>query len=183
MGRALPEGHRMSRRPLFPPEKWREIVELAAVEGPIIVAQRYGVNLGTLRHKMRALGVSRRAVNTATRREMVEYASEHGGRAAAEKYGTHIRTIYRWMKREGRALPPPTPAPPPAHGTYARYRHACRCQPCRDANTIRCRANLAKLARRAAAGDPAVPHGTPSGYTSWGCRCDECRAADKAARA
>jgi hypothetical protein len=28
------------------------------------------------------------------------------------------------------------------------------------------------------AGDPAVPHGTPGGYTNWGCRCTGCTRAN-----
>jgi hypothetical protein len=50
-------------------------------------------------------------------------------------------------------------AAPPDHGTYARYRRGCRCQPCRDANAA---ASAAKYERRklAASGmlDPPPAH-------------------------
>gem|GEM_PF-3954480 len=64
------------------------------------------------------------------------------------------------------------------HGTtraYPRCRPACAA--CRAANSA---AAAARRAARLAEGMPEKAHGTPSGYTLWGCRCKRC---NKVARA
>lgn len=74
------------------------------------------------------------------------------------------------------------------HGTFGGYStYACRCDDCRKANTERARlyrdANREKFRdyaakQRAKMRQSAnVPHGSTHGYSNYGCRCDECRAA------
>lgn len=61
------------------------------------------------------------------------------------------------------------------HGTEYRYnKHKCRCQACRAAHANRQATNVAQ--RRAILEvDPSIrPHGNPSTYKNWGCRCDPC---------
>jgi hypothetical protein len=60
------------------------------------------------------------------------------------------------------------------HGTAYTYRQGCACKKCRDANTARNAAIRERLQARMAADDPAVPHGTTSGYRNWYCRCEPC---------
>lgn len=56
----------------------------------------------------------------------------------------------------------------PEHGTYTCYSHGCRRAECRTAHTEYQRA------RRAARRGEEAPHGTPSGYMNWSCRCADC---------
>lgn len=61
------------------------------------------------------------------------------------------------------------------HGTTTGYRYGCRCDECRYANTIKCRAW-----HRQHDGEPlpdSVPHGTAYAYRGRGCRCGDCRQA------
>lgn len=64
------------------------------------------------------------------------------------------------------------------HGT-TRAHSCCRpaCDACRAANSA---AAAGRRAARLARGMPEKSHGTPSGYTFWGCRCKRC---NKLARA
>lgn len=61
-------------------------------------------------------------------------------------------------------------------GTGYSY-HKCRCSRCKEANTTRTARRRAE--RRLGREDlihPDAPHGTPGGYSNWGCRCEDCSA-------
>lgn len=64
--------------------------------------------------------------------------------------------------------------------TYRNPRYACRCGECRDASTRRRRQEMASRRARLAADPSVVQHGRASTYTNWGCRCDDCKAANSA---
>jgi hypothetical protein len=60
----------------------------------------------------------------------------------------------------------------PRHGTTNGYVNLrCRCERCRDANTV---SQREQRARRVNAPFSQKPHGTKAGYQNWGCRCDDC---------
>lgn len=61
----------------------------------------------------------------------------------------------------------------PTHGKASTYRHGCRCDPCKAANSA-----FAKRERVTRSQRPAeeIPHGL-SGYNNWLCRCPVCKAA------
>lgn len=70
------------------------------------------------------------------------------------------------------------------HGKRIGYARGCRCQACRDYNAnysrqVRARQPKGPRKRRSDAGTKRgpTPHGTVSGYTFHGCRCDACRRA------
>jgi len=67
------------------------------------------------------------------------------------------------------------------HGKAASYNHGCHCPECAYAHARRHAEQRKALAARAAAGDPATPHGTEGGYKNWVCRCVPCTAANTAA--
>jgi hypothetical protein len=103
--------------------------------------------------------------------------------AAAAAIGTTDRTAYRQAKRDaafGAALTAAVAEREARRarvgcGTRTRYNAGCRCPLCRDA----CRRNVARL-RALRRGQPIpehVPHGSPSTYTYYSCRCAPCSAA------
>jgi hypothetical protein len=55
------------------------------------------------------------------------------------------------------------------HGTRYRYMQGCRC--------VECRAACATSAAGIRALGTAPNHGTVSGYSTYGCRCDDCKQA------
>lgn len=59
------------------------------------------------------------------------------------------------------------------HGVYTTYTHGCRCDPCREVHTEVQRDRFKRDREARAATD--APHGTPSGYMNWSCRCDDCK--------
>ena len=63
------------------------------------------------------------------------------------------------------------------HGSPSQYNAGCRCPLCRESHRLRMTEQRYKRYARVAADDPAVPHGTATGYINWGCRCDLCKAA------
>lgn len=63
------------------------------------------------------------------------------------------------------------------HGIASTYRAGCRCEPCRKANTEKCKQQRAERALRPV---DEVPHGL-GGYRNWGCRCEVCTAAQSEA--
>jgi len=74
------------------------------------------------------------------------------------------------------------------HGaSLYRSRTPCRCNVCREDHRLRHRAErAARYGRRVWVNgnltivDPDVRHGLQTTYSNWGCRCDECRAANAA---
>ena len=61
------------------------------------------------------------------------------------------------------------------HGTLASYTHgACRCEACRQANTVYHRELRQRLRARIGTDAARVPHGTAGGYANHGCRCRAC---------
>ena len=61
------------------------------------------------------------------------------------------------------------------HGTLASYTHgACRCEVCRQANTVYHRELRQRLRARIGTDWARVPHGTAGGYANHGCRCRAC---------
>lgn len=76
----------------------------------------------------------------------------------AEVLNVSPRTVLRWRKRQG--LPSRWTPTPPAHGTEARYRRGCRCEPCTAANTTaarRYRRGRAYASWKARQGSPVPP--------------------------
>ena len=68
------------------------------------------------------------------------------------------------------------------HGTLASYCHgACRCDACREANTVYHRERRKRLRARIGTADAQVPHGTAGGYANHGCRCHSCSKAHRQA--
>lgn len=64
------------------------------------------------------------------------------------------------------------------HGKSSTYRAGgCRCENCREANTIRQRQTSFMASEKFAAGLVEVEHGKANTYRYYGCRCDECKAA------
>jgi hypothetical protein len=61
------------------------------------------------------------------------------------------------------------------HGAR-RYKRGCRCDICREAN---CARSLRERRARYEMGPPAHVHGTYNGYMEWGCRCRECKDANR----
>lgn len=61
----------------------------------------------------------------------------------------------------------------PTHGLASTYRHGCRCELCRDANTDFCKQQRTERSNRPV---DDIPHGL-SGYQNWDCRCEVCKAA------
>jgi len=60
------------------------------------------------------------------------------------------------------------------HGTRACYLQGCRQPPCATANTSYLH-NLRQRRKQDLAADPTLkPHGSPSTYVNWGCRCPQC---------
>ncbi len=59
------------------------------------------------------------------------------------------------------------------HGQLQCYRAGCSCKLCKAANTEHSRRTREKYTTE----PEKIPHGTDSGYTNWGCRCEECSAA------
>lgn len=59
--------------------------------------------------------------------------------------------------------------------------HGCRCDACKQANTVRY-ARRRKEREQEAKNMDDPRHGTPSFYANWGCRCERCRAASRAKR-
>jgi hypothetical protein len=69
------------------------------------------------------------------------------------------------------------------HGTANAYRnHKCRCPHCVQAHNTECETmRLRRFALTATAGGIApIPVHNAATYTNWGCRCDTCRAAERA---
>ena len=61
------------------------------------------------------------------------------------------------------------------HGTLASYTHgACRCEVCRQANTVYHRELRQRLRARIGTDWARVPHGTAGGYANHGRRCRAC---------
>lgn len=60
------------------------------------------------------------------------------------------------------------------HGHYLSYlRDKCHCDTCREGWRLHCAAQKAKrIAKGLKRGDHR--HGTPNGYTNWGCKCTRC---------
>src|ERR1043166_3390219 len=66
----------------------------------------------------------------------------------------------------------------PPHGVRRalNQRLRCRCDICTAALREYNRTMRVGMWFRAVNGDPTVPHGTISGFTNWGCRCERCEA-------
>lgn len=62
--------------------------------------------------------------------------------------------------------------------TYRNARYKCRCDECREANTLRYREERQRRAERLAADPTLAPHGVASTYTNWLCRCGPCSEAN-----
>jgi hypothetical protein len=67
------------------------------------------------------------------------------------------------------------------HGASAYRRKRCGCEQCRDDHRVRARAERAARALRLAQDRTLAPHGHPSTYINWDCRCEPCTAANTAA--
>lgn len=64
----------------------------------------------------------------------------------------------------------------PPHGSASTYLHyQCRCDPCKAANTERCRELQRRRAERLRADPTLAKHGKESTYVNWGCRCLKCK--------
>lgn len=60
------------------------------------------------------------------------------------------------------------------HGTRYCYAQGCGRIECKMANSTYIH-GLRERRKKALAENPALkPHGSPSTYINWGCRCDEC---------
>lgn len=71
----------------------------------------------------------------------------------------------------------------PTHGLASTYRsqfYACRCGPCREANSALQKREDARRREMLAADPSLVEHGLVSTYINWGCRCETCGAAHSA---
>jgi hypothetical protein len=95
-----------------------------------------------------------------------------------------------YRKRTGRTtgkvpmkyLPKDDPDYP--HGHRTGYAYGCRCEPCRDANSIYgadLRRRQGRVSASVAVKRPGKgwEHGTRYGYVYGRCRCDECRRANR----
>jgi hypothetical protein len=69
---------------------------------------------------------------------------------------------------------PPKPRHYNEHGHLECFRRGCRCEPCLATYRAFHRAQKEKRYTVGAAQPERIPHGTPSGYQNWGCRCDDC---------
>lgn len=82
----------------------------------------------------------------------------------------------RERKRRARiaaGLRPPVPVLEHQHGTQTGYGNGCRCEPCREAQTI-VNARWRQQRKTQLRGPRDDQHGTRTGY-EYGCRCDLCR--------
>lgn len=66
------------------------------------------------------------------------------------------------------------PTPKPFEHGMGGYRKGCKCDVCRAANALRYMEDQRDRCARLKA-DPSIrPHGDPSTYHNWGCRCIPC---------
>lgn len=61
------------------------------------------------------------------------------------------------------------------HGIRSTYVYGCRCEECTEAHRVYCAQRRWSGVLADKPDDPR--HGTPSGYTNYGCRCLACRQA------
>jgi hypothetical protein len=130
--------------------------------------------------RLRELGLPNRAVAELlglSERTVRSYISDPTGakdRARKESYrGTCVDCGARTNGSNGRAKAAPRCFPcfnraafgVAQHGTLRKYRLGCGCGACRAANRL----YMASLK-----GKEAPNHGTESGYSNYGCRCDTC---------
>ena len=111
-------------------------------------------------------------------------------READRRYRTANREKVRAASAARRARLKQTPFEDIPHGTAAGYAsYGCRCDDCRKANNERCKryrdANRERVREYAAqyraklSKSENIPHGSTYAYSNYGCRCDECRAAQR----
>jgi len=64
------------------------------------------------------------------------------------------------------------------HGNASTYEAGCRCDDCRGAHRVKQRRMRALRIVRGLLDPTLIPHGTRTGYSGWGCKCEACSEAE-----
>lgn len=171
------------RRSRLPEGAKNRIVALLSEDpgmGMKAVADRTGLTYSQVRTAFGYLGLTglQEAQSEAHRaerrkhRERLEALAAQGctQRQMSERLGLPTNTVRKACREMGIVAA----LPEHPHGSDRRYVTGCRCVECVSGNTER----KGRWLRERRSED--APHGTPSGYRNWGCRCTPCREAGSA---